>query len=43
MQKLLFIVIHIPFFFNAPTGQTPYEIFTRDSSNDATLRKGQTF
>jgi len=30
-------------FNDTPTGQTAWQIFTHDGSNDAVSRKGQTF
>ena len=33
----------MPFFGNAPTGQTPRRIFTHDGSNDADSRKDVPF
>ena len=43
MYAKIFIAVHIPVFFNAPTGQTLKGIFTRDSSNDVASCKVQTF
>ena len=38
-----FSMVYIPFFVDRLTGQTGRRIFTHDGSNDAVLRKGQTF
>jgi len=38
----IFIVMYL-FFFHAPTGQTPQQIFARNGSNDAVSGKGVPF
>jgi len=42
-NEKFFSDIYIPFFVDRPTGQTARRIFTRDGSDNATSRKGQTF
>ena len=38
-----FSMVYIPFFVDRPTGPTAPRIFTRDGSDNAASRKGQTF
>jgi len=43
IYEKIFIAVHIPFFRNSPTGQTLWQIFACDGSNDAVSRKDVPF